>query len=324
MKRKFLFAICIYCVALLISSQLHAQKTEYQSIFGETNTSFNVLYSYHQKAARVCEETLFFHFDKDTIVNEVEYKRFWVYVGYLFDGPYKSYFFRESEDHSKLYTLLIWDESHEGEIITYTEEVLLMDLDLNLHDTFNYAFRDENYNLIVENIFYDEKNLKHILFSTIKHSIEYGDNAYYQFEFIEGIGSTAVFGIESRLGLLLCAYQDDTNVFTNYSDFLPAHIRGKCFYEHWHVGIENVPVGKNNLKIYPNPAHHFVEIDLGEDFMNYQSLFVYDLLGRPCLNTSITQEKQRIDIQSLPSGIYIIKAIGKDKPPVYGKFSVIR
>lgn len=303
MKNLF-FAFWIY-LFFVGNIQIYAQKTEYKSVFGETNTSYNVLYSYDNSAAVICEATFNFLFNSDVIINGIEYKEFDVWVPNSC-GPFCSYFLRESEDKSKLYAL-------------FSGEILLMDLNLNLHDTFNYG----NYDLIVENIFYDEENVKHILFSPIKHSIEYGDNAHYQFEFIEGIGSTAIFGLESRIGILLCAHKDDINAFTNNSDFLPAHIRGKCFYEHWHVGVEDLFTSKDNLKIYPNPVSNFIIVDLDENFMNYQGIVVYDLLGKPCLNTAVTQAKQYINIQSLSTGNYIIKAIGKDKS-MYGKFSIMR
>ena len=301
MKRKFLFTLCIYCVALLISSQLHAQKTEYQSVFGETNTSFNL---YNFQWFRIYTDSACFV--KDTLVNGIGYKKFDVTRKSII-MPHENnrdlgmVLLRESEDLSKLYCLYPDNNS----------EVLLMDLNLNVQDTFSQSF-------VVDSIFYDDENTKHIILSMHFPDDDVYDCFYWccqNIEFIEGVGPTLfIYGT-----CLLCAHKDLNHYVTNH------WVQG-CFYE-WidsHIDINNILAIKNNLKIYPNPAHHFVEIDFGEDFMNYQSLFVYDLLGRPCLNTSITQEKQRIDIQSLPSGIYIIKAIGKDKPPVYGKFSVTR
>ena len=308
MKKK-LFIFCIY-LFYTTSVQIFAQKTEYQPIFGETSIVYSVLYSYYadpESTISLTDVTFKFILNKDTTINGIEYKEFDVWVP-ASHGPFSSCFLRESEDHSKLYTLR-WQGVY--------EEVLVMDLDLNLHDTFNCW----GYTFIVENIFYDEANLKHILFSPINHIFD-GYDSYYTFEFIEGIGFTAIFGLESRIGLLLCTQKDETHVFINNSDFLPAHIRGKCDYDHWSVEIENISILKSNLQIYPNPANKYIEIDLGEHYMNYQQLVVSDFLGKPCMTNAVIQKKQRIDIQNLPSGYYIVKAIGKDKS-VYGKFSII-
>ena len=306
--KKIFFVICS-CLSFAVQIQMYAQKTEYHSVFGETNTYFNVLYSYHanpETPVSITDATFSFNFISDTVINGIAYKEFEVWVP-ASCGPFSRYFLRESEDKSKLYCF------------GYSGEVLLMDLNLNLHDTFKY----ENYELTVENILYEEENIKHILFAPIKHIFN-GDDTDYQFEFVEGIGSTAIFGLESRIGLLLCAYKDDIKVFSNNSDFLPIYIRGKCTYEHWFMGIEDIPRINENLKIYPNPAHNFIEIDLGKNFMNYRQIILYDLLGKPCLRSTITQKKQHLDIQNLSVGTYIIEASGQGLPSVYGKFAIIR
>ena len=295
MKKTTFFLFTIFAII----TQIFAQKTEYRSIFDNSdNFSYNVLYSYHDNVAYVCEMTLSFHFYGDTIINGVEYKDFRVYVGNLFEDYYTRYLLRESEDHSKLYTL----QYRYPEI---AEDVLVMDLDLNLHDTFNYSCTYQNYNLIVENIFYDEHNLKHILFSPVKHNIEYGDSSDYQFEFIEGTGTTAIFGLEGRLGLLLCTYQDDTNIFTNNSNYLPAHIKDKCYYEHWHLGVEDIFTDKNNIKISPNPTNDIVYIQTENG--TTPELKLYSLDGR------LLQQlrNMEIDLSTYSAGIYLLNIDGE-------------
>jgi len=306
MKKSILFVFSV-CLILTLSTKIYAQqKTEYKSVFGETNTSFNLFWA-------VCdaEGSDSLYFQKDTLINSTDYKKF------KSRFP-QQLFLRESEDHSKLYSLVCVYRDHECFL---EKEILLMDLDLNLQDTFYFPIPDYySLFLVVESIFYDNDNLKHIVFGKRGGFMcSYFD---FIFEFIEGIGPTA-FIFHETVNLLLCVYKDFENVYTNNSEFLPDYIRGKCFVPDV-IGIKDILKPKNNLKIYPNPANSFIEIDLGEDFTSYQQLVVCDLLGRPCLNSAVTREKQYFDIQNLPVGIYIVKTIVQGKTPVYGKFAVMR
>jgi len=80
----------------------------------------------------------------------------------------------------------------------------------------------------------------------------------------------------------------------------------------------------SKIKIYPNPANHLVEIDLGDNFMQYQSLYVYDLMGKHCLSVAVTQEKQQINIQHLPAGSYVVQIVGKGIGNLSEKLLIIR
>ena len=306
MKKRMLILLIIYCFLFVANTQTFAQKTEYQSIFGETNTSFNLynfdfFYIYADSA----------YYVKDTTVNGMEYKKFDItrrseimptennrYLGMVL--------LRESDYHSKLYCYYPDTDS----------EYILMDLNLNLQDTFQENF-------VVDSIFYDDENRKNIV---IYHSnMELYDcfsPCCKSFKFIEGVGPTQFI----HGHCLLCAHKDLKHY--NYGIWGNG---GDCFYEmcdspfpsKCKLSLEDSAI-KNKLKIYPNPANSFIEIDLGENFMDYQFITIYDLLGIPYLNVVITQEKQQINIQNLPNGVYFIKIITKEKQPLYEKFTIIR
>ena len=93
-------------------------------------------------------------------------------------------------------------------------------------------------------------------------------------------------------------------------------IRGK-------MGITET-VQSSTVKICPNPANHLVESDLGNNFMQYQSLYIYDLLGKLCMSVAVTQEKQQINIQNLSVGCYFVQVEGKGKRNVPEKLLIIR
>ena len=65
---------------------------------------------------------------------------------------------------------------------------------------------------------------------------------------------------------------------------------------------------ENRFSVYPNPAHHYVTID-GDDL---QQVIINDINGRQLMSCSAEGNTARIDISSLPNGIYLIQAIGFD------------
>ncbi len=66
-------------------------------------------------------------------------------------------------------------------------------------------------------------------------------------------------------------------------------------------------VFSHKIKIYPNPASTHITI---ETPFNGQ-VSIMNLQGQELLNHQITEPKTRIDISTLPSGVYLIKATGK-------------
>ena len=78
----------------------------------------------------------------------------------------------------------------------------------------------------------------------------------------------------------------------------------------------------SKVKIYPNPTNYFVEIDFGNNFRQYQALYIYDLMGKLFLTVAVTQEKQQINIQHLPAGAYIVQIVSKGKGKEKGKLNV--
>jgi hypothetical protein len=90
-------------------------------------------------------------------------------------------------------------------------------------------------------------------------------------------------------------------------------------YEDYCVTIdENSSVidrGSENqlIKLYPNPASEFIIIDnVGGDPLEY--LEVFALSGKSALSVEVTnaENKERIDVSSLPSGIYLLKGKSRD------------
>ena len=71
-------------------------------------------------------------------------------------------------------------------------------------------------------------------------------------------------------------------------------------------GINNILT--NGLKVYPNPASEYIQIDLPKEFI-YGTIQIIDLSGRISLDKRISKANSTINISELETGIYLIKLI---------------
>lgn len=70
------------------------------------------------------------------------------------------------------------------------------------------------------------------------------------------------------------------------------------------AGIDNIPNMISNITVYPNPSQNGIFTLLGVS--QSSSICVYDLLGKPILSLSSTQEKFELDLRSFSKGQYIV------------------
>ena len=303
MKTNVLKFTTLCSLFFAISTQIFAQETKYQSVFGKISTSYNL---YNFRFAHIYADSAYFV--KDTLLNSIEYKKFNITRrSELFPSENRSLgtvLLRESEDHSKLYCFYPNENT----------EYLLMDLNLEIQDTLYLEHTHTNW--AVRSVSYDNDGKKRIILHKIDESDWILRCVNDGVEFREGIGPTLFVQIENYRTCLQCVHKDNIKVF-GYSE---------CFYE-WvdpRIGdIGEKHLFNNNLKIHPNPAKDFIEIDFGETFSHYQSVYVYDVVGSLCLSVPITQEKQQFNVQGLPAGYYTIQVKGKDKQSVYEKLIII-
>jgi hypothetical protein len=83
------------------------------------------------------------------------------------------------------------------------------------------------------------------------------------------------------------------------------------------VGVEELRMEDEELRIYPNPAHEMLTLSTK---YNVLSIKIYNVMGECVLQKEITNNQQGItnnevviDVRHLPSGIYFIEAIAKEK-----------
>lgn len=75
------------------------------------------------------------------------------------------------------------------------------------------------------------------------------------------------------------------------------------------TGIEDLSDGRNNLKLYPNPAGQMVTLDLGKNHLGKTVTVIRDLSGRELSRK--TQDKLpkelQLDISGLAPGLYFVE-----------------
>jgi hypothetical protein len=84
------------------------------------------------------------------------------------------------------------------------------------------------------------------------------------------------------------------------------------------TGIEDPPAtSKNKIRIWPNPASEYITIDAGDLILSGNAtVTIMDLNGHQLQKNVLTE---RIDISSLPAGVYIIITSAGNKPSGYTK-----
>jgi hypothetical protein len=72
------------------------------------------------------------------------------------------------------------------------------------------------------------------------------------------------------------------------------------------AGINEQPTANSQLSIYPNPAHDLLSVALGDG--NPANIDIFDIRGNKVLSIPSASGFLRIDISSLPKGIYILRS----------------
>ena len=77
------------------------------------------------------------------------------------------------------------------------------------------------------------------------------------------------------------------------------------------MGIEEKKPGIL-INVFPDPAKDLITVEIpgpAAAALQNGSIFIYNLMGRLMLKQTVSSSKTRIDINSLPSGLYLIRVV---------------
>lgn len=199
------------------------------------------------------------------------------------------------------------------------EDFLLCDLSLSVGDTFFCAVANsmENIPMVVDSITYE--NSRKTIHLTIVLDYFYFFYGCFGEEhelmdynvslrFMEGVGP--IYGIRlphsvtTELDALLCMHKDDTLCYRTHVDL-------GCFQEN--IGGD-VPVhSKSSIRVFPNPAQHFLTLDVLEEDLIDGHVSIRDLAGRECFQKDIQDRISVIPLTNLPTGGYLLTFTNQGK-----------
>jgi hypothetical protein len=78
------------------------------------------------------------------------------------------------------------------------------------------------------------------------------------------------------------------------------------------VSETSIPLAVPKLKVFPNPARDFLQVELPKD-IEQATIRVYDLSGKLVLEQPSISSEQALDIQALTAGTYVLQAWGKSQ-----------
>ena len=220
----------------------------------------------------------------------------------------------------------IREDTNTGQLFRYYKgtEHLICDMSLAVGDTFTFPtfgdnYYDDYYNeqgatTTVDSIRY-LNGRKVIYFQGLSENVFspfYGEERYYSkyftLCFVEGIGPMyGTWGYirisgETYLGVILCVKKDDTLTY------MTSPLLG-CYQER--LSIQETEV--NPLKIFPNPVIDKLKIEISDPDLLFGKVIIVDALGREVYSKESFSVSDEIPVNYLPSGIYILQYIVKDK-----------
>lgn len=253
---------------------------DYQSLFGTISTGWNVM-------TGACDyaHTKIQNVTGDTSINNLNYKKLTDTKGFL----------REDTLLGKAW---LYDTISNS-------EHLIMDLSLEVSDTF-YCF-DYSWNaypVIVDSVFY-ENNRKHVRFGDMM--VNQCDFFSTKVSFIEGLGCDAGLEFQGEwmgvyfITATLCQFKDGERSYHNPRfEF----IIDSCIIEGG--GIEELY--RSEIHVFPNPANDFIQLTFNDQ--QPRTIRIYDQQGRLMKTLSVADIEPQIPVSDLKSGIYFIQSNG--------------
>jgi hypothetical protein len=276
MKRN-LFILIVIAYLFMFRGALQAQG--YRSLFSDSTTSW--LINSNGYCHTTCTRT--FSVVKDTIINALTYKLMFPRIA-----------LREDTIQGKT-----WAFNFQK-----SKEYLVMDLNLNLNDTFKlYSYNDFATNYKVDSIYF-LNGIKHLrLNKVIKpcHTIT-GEKMFFK----EGVGPSAGFDYQVNwlASYMLCQYKkgqktSGNTIFNNICYLCDVMSTGE------------IDGNTNKLQVFPNPANDQLNVRTFLEGTIDAGASVYNSFGQQVFTVTINSPVSRFEISDLNPGVYYLEVKGK-------------
>lgn len=280
MKNRF-YILIIGFFSIFSTTESFSQN--YESIFGNSSTSWNIIFQGYCDWIESHEITA----TSDTTIHSNNYKVILGLGGFL----------REDVNQGKVW---YYDT-------TYHTEYLVMNLGLNYGDVFTiFDYFNVPNTFSVDSVYY-QNGLKHVQLNAWTSMCGMGE----KIKFIEGSGPSSSFTYQrnfnagSVASYMLCHFKDGLKVSGNnlFDD--------SCFVHE--VGIVENKMGLNNISVFPNPAKDKINIFVKDKGRENLFLEIYNIFGEKIYAESFDTKKFEIDFSKEKKGVYFYKLRNKQE-----------
>ncbi|MDD3743244.1 MAG: T9SS type A sorting domain-containing protein, partial [Lentimicrobiaceae bacterium] len=164
--------------------------------------------------------------------------------------------------------------------------------------------------MLVNSVLMRRTILRDTLFSTIYGVPEHDAIEYTLIERIGIIDGLPLINSQEMEGYgQPCSLPSDWASYTlgNYSDDGLSVQFSTCLG----VGIDELDVKMDHIKVYPNPANEYLVFQLPDaivnSYLNRQSIFIFDIYGRPVAEVAVTGKETLWPAGDLAPGVYFYK-----------------
>ncbi|MCF8298856.1 MAG: T9SS type A sorting domain-containing protein [Saprospiraceae bacterium] len=133
----------------------------------------------------------------------------------------------------------------------------------------------------------------------------YGGDTYY---LLNSIYAT------SDGGCIMAGIRENSDVTGQISDLYLLKVDSAGFY----CWEREIHIPKEMVKIFPNPFNDNINIELHKNYKN-SDVYVYDILGKQVLKSTISDARTSLNTSELSKGIYILKVVAKGESIFVGK-----
>ncbi len=186
----------------------------------------------------------------------------------------------------------IWEDTISGKLwyFLYEEERLIMDLSLDVGDTFEFW---EGYTGTVDSVYFLDDGRKVV-------SIDLPTGFEENIRFIEGVGPNASLmwsGLSNTY--LTCKYDNDELVFVTSNSMFDGCLP-------LDTGLDPELRNGSKIRLYPNPASDVLHVDIDPSLLPATEIIIYNIRGVALKHLHLQGYQHTINLGDLNKGLYFV------------------